>query len=83
MPAGNGVEGVNVLLKLMYDDKDVAVLAADPEGCKLREIPHLQQTLIQNKPSHASGNSTFMITIKIFFPVFFILVCAVLKKLPQ
>lgn len=71
LPAGNGVEGINVLLKLMYDDKDVAVFAADPEGCKLREIPPLQQTLlIQNKPCHASGNSTFMITIKIFFCVF-------------
>lgn len=36
LPAGNGVEGINVLLKLMYDDKDVAVFAADPEGCKQR-----------------------------------------------
>lgn len=44
LPAGNGVEGINVLLKLMYDDKDVAVFAADPEGCKLREIPPLQHS---------------------------------------
>lgn len=65
--AGNGAEWINVLLKLMRDDKGVAVLTAEPEGCKVREIPPSWCIpLIQNKPCYASGSSTFTITIKHF-----------------
>lgn len=27
----------------MHDDKGIAVLTAEPEGCKMREIPPLQR----------------------------------------
>lgn len=67
LPAGNGAEWINVLLKLMCDDKGIAVLTAEPEGCKVREIPPSWCIpLIQNKPCYASGSSTFTITIKHF-----------------
>lgn len=71
LPAGNGAEWINVLLKLMSDGKGIAVLTAEPEIRKAREIPPLQCTpLIRNKPCYASGSSTFMITIKHFSPQF-------------
>lgn len=51
----------------MHDDKGVAVLTAEPEGCKVREIPPSWCIpLIQSKPFYASGSSTFMTTIKHF-----------------
>lgn len=35
LPAGDGAEQIDVLLKLMHDDKGVTVLTAEPQGCKV------------------------------------------------
>lgn len=84
LPAGNGAEWINVLLKLMHDDKGVAVL-----NCWTRRMQsernssftvyssHSEQTLLCLRQLHFYDHD------QAFFSAFFILMSAVLKKLSQ
>lgn len=83
LPAGNGAEWINVLLKLMRDGKGVAVLTAEPEIRKAREIPplqyssHLEQALLCLRQLHFYDHN------QAFFSAIFMPMCTVLKKLSQ